>query len=281
MLSGYKINSLFLEKGRKYRERAQEGSISPCTQDVNPHVLQFSGISYNIYDSPGLQDGCEARDLAYLRQIKAKCPKIHLVIYCTKMGEPVRPAETTALKNLTSTFGDAIWENTVIALVCQQRTTGWSRHRWRRILSMSKEKDLHSAFERLSFREEIVDSLLQHIYPTGSARVLKLPGIRHDWRVDFWLGCLDACRPECKGDLLTLAWRVCSKGSTGLCRYYKWRIGTGWGVGVCCSWSCSKCVGVSRSSWCASYCCWGSGQCSWGWGHFRQQLCYQECQERI
>ena len=205
------INSLFFEKGKKYRERAQEGSMSPCTQDVNPHVLQFSGISCNIYDSPGLQDGCEAGDLAYLRQIKAKCPKIHLVIYCTKMGEPVRPAETTALNNLTSTFGNTIWENTVIALTfannVQPVDPDTDEDEYFQRVKNDKEKDLRSAFERLSIREAIVDSLLQHIYPTGSARVLKLPGIRNDWRVDFWMGCLDACRPEGKGALLTLAWR--------------------------------------------------------------------------
>ena len=48
--------------------------------------------------------------------MRDKCPEIHLIIYCAKMGEPVRPEEATALENITTSFGEAIWENVVIAL---------------------------------------------------------------------------------------------------------------------------------------------------------------------
>ena len=207
------INSLFFEKGKRYEKRAQEGSMSPCTHDVNPHILQVNGISYNIYDSPGLQDGGEG-DRVYLRMIKEKCPRIHLIIYCTKMEEPVRPAENVALQNLTSTFGDTIWENAVIALTfannIQPVDPDVVEDVYFQERKNDKEEALHRVFEQLSgvkVRKEILDSLFKRIYPTGSARVLKLPGIGQDWRVDFWLGCLDACQPEAKGALLKLAWR--------------------------------------------------------------------------
>ena len=54
---------------------------------------------------------------------------------------------------------------------------------------------------------ERVEALKHHIFPTGSARVLKLPGMQEDWRADFWRGCLDACQPEGKGALLQIAWK--------------------------------------------------------------------------
>ena len=205
------INSLFFERGKTYIERAEEGMMDPCTQDVNPHVLIVQGISYKIYDSPGLQDGSKAGDLVYLWKIKHKCPKIHLVIYCTKMEEPVRPTEYTALSNLTSTFGDTIWQNTVIALTFANRIDSADPEADEgehfQDVQRQKERQLRNAFDKLSVRKEVIDNLFQRVYPTGSARKLSLPSGVQDWRVDFWYGCLDACQPEGKGALLKLAWR--------------------------------------------------------------------------
>ena len=42
------------------------------------------------------------------------------------------------------------------------------------------------------------------ILPVGSAKKLILPGKDQDWRVGFWLGCLDACDPEGKEALFEL-----------------------------------------------------------------------------
>ena len=48
--------------------------------------------------------------------MSCECPNIHLIIYCKKMGEPIRPAEKAALRTLHKTFGSSIWHNTIIAL---------------------------------------------------------------------------------------------------------------------------------------------------------------------
>ena len=100
------INSLFYKKGGKYVPLADEGSLEPCTTEVNQYVLEIEGTTFNFYDSPGLQDN---NYLIHLRLIQTTCPNIHLLIYCSKLDEPVRPAEFEALDNITKTFGMSVW----------------------------------------------------------------------------------------------------------------------------------------------------------------------------
>ena len=102
------INSLMYKKGGKYVPLADEGSLEPCTTEVNQYVLEIEGTTFNFYDSPGLQDN---NDLIHLRLIQTTCPNIHLLIYCSKLDEPVRPAEFEALDNITKTFGMSVWDN--------------------------------------------------------------------------------------------------------------------------------------------------------------------------
>lgn len=100
------INSLYYEEGTEYEERAGEGDMNACTKEVTPYKIDMRGVTINFYDPPGLQDG--TRDLQYLKLIKAKCPKLHLIIFCTNIGEPVRPSEREAIKALDKAFGAAI-----------------------------------------------------------------------------------------------------------------------------------------------------------------------------
>ena len=52
-----------------YEKLAIEGSMDPTTKQVTLHILKWKGISYNIYDTQGLQDGKED-DSVYLTEIK-------------------------------------------------------------------------------------------------------------------------------------------------------------------------------------------------------------------
>lgn len=206
------INSLFHQKGQKYVRIAKEGAMDPCTKAVEPFTIEVKGISYNFYDSPGLQDG-GINDIKYLRLIKEKCKVLHFIIYCTKMAEPVRPAEVVALKNLTVTYGEKFWENAVIALTFandvqpvdpEEDAATFFKTKWG-----LKANQLNKVFADIISpkNKKIFEGLMKRTYPAGNARVLQLPGMGPDWRVDFWHGCLEACLPEGKGALLKLAWK--------------------------------------------------------------------------
>ena len=107
------INEVFLKDCEKKAEEALEKG--PCTSAVNPYTIDVDEIKLNIFDSPGLQDGV-TYDRNYITELEKECGKCNLIIYCTKMGDPIRPCEKEALKNLTLAFKGAVWEKFVIAL---------------------------------------------------------------------------------------------------------------------------------------------------------------------
>lgn len=204
------INSLFYRKGEKYVRRALEGSqLKATTKDVSAYTIEVDGVSFNIYDTCGLQDG-DKSDAAYFVQIKAACPKVHLFVYCMKLDEPVRPEEIRALNNLTTAFGNNIWEIMVIALTFANQ-----------VIPVDPEEDENKYFERkfaekkaaindelrkLPIRPIILEGIKNRICPVGIAQKLTLPGI-DDWRSAFWLMCLYACNEEAKGAVLKFAWK--------------------------------------------------------------------------
>ena len=106
--------TLFYTEGGAY-EVAREGSLDPTTDDVNLYTREMHGVKFNMYDSPGLQDGNES-DAKYLQIIREKCPKLHLIIYCTKINEPLRPEDKKALENIRTTFTDDFWRSFVVAM---------------------------------------------------------------------------------------------------------------------------------------------------------------------
>ena len=205
------INCLLFETDKEYEEKAKEGSLAPCTtkKAKDPYVEEIDGIRYNIYDSPGLQDGNQA-DFEILRWISQRHDKIHLAIYCTRMGEAVRPSEIKAMKNITRAFTESIWNNTVIALTfANQVEPSHPTESPEKYFNKKKEEkvtSLKNAFRKeLSFNKATSNKITQNIYPAGSARKLILPGQPQDWRIDFWQGCLDACDPRAKGAIFQLA----------------------------------------------------------------------------
>ena len=195
------INSLFFEKGKKYDKMAKEGSMGPCTTIETarePYVLEINGIKYNIYDSPGLQDGIEG-DLELLEWISLRHNKIHLVIYCTRMGDDVRPAEIKALENITKAFKESIWNNAVIALTFANKMESTDPEveddeHLENVFKKNVERLCSVFIKKLSLKEDTLKKVT--ILPAGSAKKLILPGNDQDWRFKFWRGCLCACDPE-------------------------------------------------------------------------------------
>ena len=189
--------------------KADEGSLGPCaTTKVNQYVLEMEGVTFNFYDSPGLQG--RHSDLFHLNKIQTTCPNIHLFIYCSKLDEPVRPAESDALDNITKTFGMSIWDNAIVALTFANTVDSpypnidaveFFKERME-----DKQRKLQEAFKKLCIKPQAVKNLEARAYPAGSAKVLQLPGREVDWRAEFWSGCTEACREEGKGAALKMAW---------------------------------------------------------------------------
>ena len=203
------INAMFYKKAEGYQEIAEEADdLDPTTLEINEYTFEVDGITYYVCDTMGLQDG-KKREREHVKKIKEIFAKAHLIIYCTKFQEPIRPEDVSTLRVLTRECGKLFWENAVIAFTFanaaasnKQNNPDWFGN----FLEMKKEK-LHKCFiNDLHISEEVWCRLSQHTVPVGNTLDPRLPGI-NDWRAEFWHVCVAACADKAKGAVAALAWK--------------------------------------------------------------------------
>ena len=107
------VNSLL---GQEVCTVSRQPDLDPCTKDTTKFTVNLDGITVNVFDSPGLQDGTED-ETEYVEKMYSKCKNVDLVLYCMDMTE-VRftPAEVRAIGTITNKFGRKIWERCVLVL---------------------------------------------------------------------------------------------------------------------------------------------------------------------
>ena len=172
-------------------EKAPEGSMKPCTEDVNCYTTLVDGILLNVFDSPGLQDGTGG-DRSYILEMAKKYSTPSLLIYCTKMRDPIKPHEKEALGNLFSAFGENVWKKFVIALTFanevrpprrKERTAHFQD------IMTRKKKALRDCFKGLG-KEKLFDEQIAHrIFLVGSEDEVDLPTVQN-WQEEFKKNCL-------------------------------------------------------------------------------------------
>ena len=98
------------------QEVAVEGrSLSRCSTEVASHSKKVEDVDLKVWDSPGLQDETEG-EAKYLQEIKRNCNDVDLFVYCIRMSERNYLTDIVAMKKLTDTLGQDIWENAIIVL---------------------------------------------------------------------------------------------------------------------------------------------------------------------
>ena len=131
-------------------------------------------------------------------------------IYCTKLGDPIRPYEKEALGNLASAFGGDVWEKFVIALtfanqVCPPRRVEDRADYFSSIVT-KKTNDLRDCFKALG-KEQLFDTqIANRIIPVGSEENADLPTVQN-WQGKFLNHCLDCCRTEDRSGLVRIWWQ--------------------------------------------------------------------------
>ena len=267
------INAMFYNKTDGYKEIAEEADdLEPTTTEIQHHSFTVDGTVYHIYDTMGLQDG-RKKESDHVKKIKDIFAKAHLVIYCTKLQEPIRPEDISALKTLTKKCDKSFWQNAVIALTfANAAAPNRPRNRdWFAKLLANKKETLHRCFiDDLGISQEVWDELSRRTVPVGNTINPALPGIE-DWRADFWLECVDACAEEAKVSVAALAWKE-EAFFPGAClgqrSFHR---------------NCRSCCRLSSGNFGGSYfchCCWSSGGnshcCCWPGSCGRRSCRYSE-----
>ena len=84
-----------------------------CTKSVKYEVSEKNGMKIRAWDSPGLQDG--SGDDEYLQDLKEKCSKVDLMLYCISLEEPRSDLHMhgSAIRKINDLKR---WKNTVFVL---------------------------------------------------------------------------------------------------------------------------------------------------------------------
>ena len=206
------INCLFYREGEGYVELAKEGDLEPTTMEVKSYKIDMHGISCNIFDTQGLQD-ISGNDSTYLKDMKGECKTPHLVIYCMKLDDPIRPDDVIAIKAFTDKYGAKIWENALFALTFANQVSptkpGADEVEFFRNKIENKTSWLSECLKKkrsdngIGIDVSVVEQI--QLVPTGSAKEMNLPGIT-DWRINLWEKCFLVMKQEAQFATLKIHW---------------------------------------------------------------------------
>ena len=88
-------------------------NLAHCTKVTQKYVVKLAGITVNVFDSPGLQDGT-GKETEYVADMYSKCKDVDLVLYCVDMNAPrLTPRDIGVI---TKKFGVKFWERCVLVL---------------------------------------------------------------------------------------------------------------------------------------------------------------------
>lgn len=96
-------------------------SLKSATTNVDCVKVRLNDVIVTVYDSPGLQDGKESGDKAYLDKIVKIAGNdvsgLDLVLYCVDMtASRFTTAEIATINSFQRQFGNAFWKKTLLVL---------------------------------------------------------------------------------------------------------------------------------------------------------------------
>ncbi|XP_064401295.1 uncharacterized protein LOC135347299 [Halichondria panicea] len=199
LINGILGVSLTEERKAKVGNRISEA----CTTEVAAYHVRKENVDITIWDSPGLQDG--TGNMLYLQQIKEKCQKRDLTLYCidvrqTRFLDGDDNPDVVAMKNFTREFGSQFWNNTVIVLTFFNYVADDVNIKY---LKTGEEKTEAVEAKLLEWKNQIVHILTHDveidqqvaekipIFPAGYYREPDLPVCDY-WLSNLWLHCLTA-----------------------------------------------------------------------------------------
>ena len=164
------------------------------------YTSNIDGVQINVWVSSQLQDGSVTDEVNYLRDLKAQCSKVDLVLYCLKMTEtrftPGNP-DDQAITKITQTLGHRVWNKTIFVLtyanVAAQIDFGSQNFD-----STAKSRFTKSILEWKNVLQTTVSSAAGmpqssfniKVVPAGHYNAPHLPD-REYWLSVFWFECSD------------------------------------------------------------------------------------------
>ena len=185
------------------------GTLQATTDKVDKSSKKISGVDVNVWDSPGLQDETANED-EYLADIKLNCKdKIDLFIYCHDMSEnrfDDGGTDVTAMKRLTETLGENVWENGIVVLTMANMTVNDATVKFRPDQdAISKEvsrvydlwnTSIRSALERQVKLNKDLASTIPIVHAGHYCTPYLLETDHDPWLSTLWNEAMKVCKPS-------------------------------------------------------------------------------------
>ena len=200
------------------KNTAKEGKdLGGVTRAVTLFTAEINDVTFNIWDSPGLQDTTED-DGAITGRIKStlkeNCQHLHLLLYCIRMDrDRFEKNEEEAIKHFTDIFKPKIWETSVFALTFanhvlppSERDTDEDAPKWFKERIGKFQKKIVNALVSAGMDRE--KALKVPVIPTGyhtSNKYMPNPRElldRNDWFNPFWYTCANSMQENALMSLL-------------------------------------------------------------------------------
>lgn len=154
---------------------AQTSEYEACTKIVEHHAYDTPLGNVCLIDTPGLAEGEETQDKAYLHLIReqVKLNEIYATLYVSRLDETrFYPDEKRTLRLLTNQLGVRVWRRTILVLTFAASLPSFRREEATRQRRIQIEEFLKSLIE---------DSSTTLIY---SSLYLPFRGFQSCWLVD-------------------------------------------------------------------------------------------------
>jgi len=87
----------------------------PTTMVVKSYTQMLGGVTLNIFDSPGLQDGKDSDD-KYTLDMRETCKVVNLLLYCIRMDTQIHENDFKTIKLISRALGKGIWKHAICVL---------------------------------------------------------------------------------------------------------------------------------------------------------------------
>lgn len=196
-----------LVNGLVGKEVAKESEgLDQETATIVPYVATIDGVSFKIWDTPGLQADPEEREVEIrkLDGIATDIGEVDLVLYCTRMDDSrIRKEDKDTISYFTKAFGEDIWSHAVFALTFANKVTppiatDNKREYFEQKLETWK-RDLRKALADSGVTFSVIESI--PVVPAGYSEP-SLPDGRENWLSAFWFVCLETMKEKARPALL-------------------------------------------------------------------------------
>lgn len=204
-----------LVNGLVGKEVAKEGDrLDPQTSKVTGYEKSYHCVKVTVWDSPGLQDGT-SREVEYLKDMKKKCSGMDICIYCVSMMETRFFKDCTdiiAMKKLTNTFGEKMWENALFVLTFAntmedadtdilEAEDDEKPELFRAKIQMWRDTLARALIQDVGVDDRVADRI--QVVPAGHPKVPALLDRDH-WLSPVWFAALYAMNPRSQPALMKL-----------------------------------------------------------------------------